>query len=549
MSVVTLSKRSHTVPDQYRVQYPDAAKVLLPKATVPTNDALPVIRSKLKVAVIGAGFSGLAALMMIQNKLKTDDYVVFDRVKGVGGTWWMNTYPGCLLDVPALLYLFSNELCLNWSLPQPIYHEMQTYISDVVDKHDLRRHIQLEKAVTKAEWKDDHWEMHIRDMNTGQLTIHTAKIVINGTGGLVYPNEFKAPGLDKFKGTYMHLAVFDHRVPLKGKKIIVIGNGCLATQLIPATLAEYDPASITQVVRSQHWILPPVPHHLHVLYMWMARWGYWGLWFVRNLVAVLLDMRFPMFKGDGWWARFLRRATTKRNLQYMTSECPKEYQDILIPNFKVGCKRLIFDRGYLKSLHDPRVDVKLGQIAEVKEKLVVLTDGSEHEADVIIACTGYDIPRNLRQIQVIGEDGENVAKMWDREGASAYETLMVKNVPNYFALVGPNAGTGHFSVVTAIENGCEFVAKVLKRILDEGVSVRVKPEKYEEWKDTVQKELKNCVYGTEFGGCKSWYTENGHNATAYPWLQYVYYKRTHNPQWKDMIFKKDCDLCSKEKKE
>jgi cation diffusion facilitator CzcD-associated flavoprotein CzcO len=43
-----------------------------------------------KVVVIGAGFSGLAMGIQLKKKLKCDDFVIYDRATGAGGTWWAN---------------------------------------------------------------------------------------------------------------------------------------------------------------------------------------------------------------------------------------------------------------------------------------------------------------------------------------------------------------------------------------------------------------------------------------------------------------------------
>ncbi|KAI1047486.1 hypothetical protein LB505_009941 [Fusarium chuoi] len=48
------------------------------------------------------------------------------------------------------------------------------------------------------------------------------------------------------------------------------------------------------------------------------------------------------------------RFREKRRAQaqhYMKTHAPAKYHDILIPSFEVGCKRRIFDSGYLDSLH------------------------------------------------------------------------------------------------------------------------------------------------------------------------------------------------------
>ena len=42
------------------------------------------------VVVAGAGFAGVAMAYKLQQDLKFDQFRVFERQAGVGGTWWIN---------------------------------------------------------------------------------------------------------------------------------------------------------------------------------------------------------------------------------------------------------------------------------------------------------------------------------------------------------------------------------------------------------------------------------------------------------------------------
>lgn len=90
----------------------------------------------------------------------------------------------------------------------------------------------------------------------------------------------------------------------------------------------------------------------------------------------------------------------------------------------------------------------------------------------------------------------------------------------------------------AIENGTSFFAKVVSKVINNPAygSVVVKPGKYDEWLETCQRELKKCVFGSKFGGCVSWYTENDHNATTFPYSQVYYWYITNYPKYDDLEF-------------
>jgi cation diffusion facilitator CzcD-associated flavoprotein CzcO len=47
-----------------------------------------------RIAIIGAGMSGIAAVVKLQ-KAGYTDLTVYEKTDRVGGTWRENTYPGC----------------------------------------------------------------------------------------------------------------------------------------------------------------------------------------------------------------------------------------------------------------------------------------------------------------------------------------------------------------------------------------------------------------------------------------------------------------------
>jgi len=66
-------------------------------------------RRPLRVAVIGAGFSGLYMTILAEKVVKNVDLVVYEKNPELGGTWFENTYPGLACDIPAHNYTYSFE--------------------------------------------------------------------------------------------------------------------------------------------------------------------------------------------------------------------------------------------------------------------------------------------------------------------------------------------------------------------------------------------------------------------------------------------------------
>lgn len=51
------------------------------------------------IVIVGAGESGIAAGCKLKSELGFDQFRIFDRQAGIGGTWWINRYPGVACDV------------------------------------------------------------------------------------------------------------------------------------------------------------------------------------------------------------------------------------------------------------------------------------------------------------------------------------------------------------------------------------------------------------------------------------------------------------------
>lgn len=73
-----------------------------------------------RFAVIGSGFSGIGFGATLQRWYGIDDVRIFEREADLGGTWYMNRYPGCACDVPSALYSFSFEWYVSPSPASPV---------------------------------------------------------------------------------------------------------------------------------------------------------------------------------------------------------------------------------------------------------------------------------------------------------------------------------------------------------------------------------------------------------------------------------------------
>src|SRR5438270_12714132 len=106
-----------------------------------------------RVAVVGAGFGGVGAVVML-HRAGFEDVTVFEKAERVGGVWHHNTYPGAACDVPSHLYEFSFAPNPRWSRRYAPQAEIQRYLEEVAAAHGVLERIRTETEVRSASWDE-----------------------------------------------------------------------------------------------------------------------------------------------------------------------------------------------------------------------------------------------------------------------------------------------------------------------------------------------------------------------------------------------------------
>lgn len=371
-----------------------------------------------------------------------------------------------------------------------------------------------------------------------ETEIVKAKVVVSCVGGLVEPRGWpkEIPGIESFKGNMFHSARWDETVDFNNKNVVVVGTGCSSAQLVPCLPnAPYNAASVTQLMRSPPWVVPafPAPGGDE----WWEKNGPFLMKYVPGLKEFLRFLTFAgaevqflqMFPNTPYAAKH-RKIYEAEVLEYMRNLVPEKYHEIMTPDYGVGCKRRIFDKKWLKSLNDPKIELTTQPLTSVTETGVTVGPGatyppssnaSEHPqrsipAEIIILANGFDTTRWLHPLRVIGQKGHDlVSTMESRGGAQAYQGTAMDGFPNFFMIFGPNTATGHSSVVMASENMVNYSLKFIRLVLaGEAGIVDVKKSAEEAYTAEMQEALKDTVWRS---GCQSWYfTGDGWNSTVYP---------------------------------
>ncbi|KAI1359131.1 monooxygenase [Xylaria arbuscula] len=487
--------------------------------------------NELNAIIIGAGPSGIAMAYRLKHDLGFEDFTVYDKLDGVGGTWMSNTYPGCGCDLKSILYSFSFNLNPNWSKELCEQPEILQYMNDTVDKFGLRKHMHTSVECTGAVWNNtkEKWEVNLKDLKTGIEYTRAASIFVSAVGAISFPRDVKFPGMENFKGAMFHTARWDHSVPYKNKRVAVIGSGCSAAQVVPAVAEEAS--QVTQYARSGQWFHDR-PNRIYTA-LDKTLFAYLPLYQRYLRLRIFLDADdetttyFPTPRGLRE-----RQAKEEESKEYVRSKAPQKYWNAIIPNFPLGCKRRVFDPGYLDSLNRKNVTLIPEGIREITETGIVSTSGRRDDYDIIVLATGFQVSRFLTPMHIVGATGKPLHDQWKEcRGAQAYLGTHVHNFPNLAILFGPNVFPANNSALFACETQVEFALKsLIIPLLDRRAKIiEVKQAAEDRETNAIHTELTNTVFS---GDCSNWYIGDfGRNAASWPGLARTYWFRTYFPDW------------------
>lgn len=470
-----------------------------------TSDVLSTPASP-RVVIVGAGFSGIAMALALQEAGHAEGMTIVDQATDFGGTWRDNVYPGCACDVPSHLYSLEGE---RYDWPGFYSHQpaIQQYILDVVAKHDLRRHARFGSGVASQTWSDDTatWLVALEDGTTLE-----AEVVVNGVGPLSKPIMPRLPGIETFEGPAFHSAQWQAGLDLSGKRVGIVGTGASAVQIVPSIVE--DVAHLTVFQRTPSWVLPRVERTFSPVERFVLRKVPWAQQAIRGFVNITVEhvVWRILAQDDAAQARAvtLGRWNIKRGIS------DPALRAAVTPDLKPGCKRMMFSNTYYPALDRDHVDVRTSGIAEVTPTGVRLDDGTEVALDVIVYGTGFDPHHFWAPMEVIGQGGVALDDQWAK-GANAYVGTTTPNFPNLFFLLGPNTGTGHNSVVLMAEAQAKYVVGALE-YLGTGAAdwLAPTPEAAATFAEEMASRHEALVWAS---GCGSWYlNESGVNDTIYP---------------------------------
>jgi trimethylamine monooxygenase len=228
-----------------------------------------------RVAVIGAGPSGMAQLRAFQSaaKKKADipEVVCFEKQGDWGGLWnytWrtgLDEY-GEPVHSSMYRYLWSNgpkeglefadyTFEEHFGKPIPSYPPravLWDYIKGRVEKAKVRKWVRFNSPVRNVEWNKKKKLFHVTVHDRVKDVVYTEDFdfVVVASGHFSTPIVPEFEGIRSFNGRVMHAHDFRDALEFKGKHVLIVGRSYSAED-IGSQCWKYGAASVTATYRSK----------------------------------------------------------------------------------------------------------------------------------------------------------------------------------------------------------------------------------------------------------------------------------------------------------
>ncbi|NWZ22045.1 FMO3 monooxygenase, partial [Asarcornis scutulata] len=392
-----------------------------------------------RVAVVGAGVSGLTATKCcLEEGLEP---TCFERSEDIGGLW---RYTEHVEEGRASIYrtVFTNsckEMMCYPDFPFPEDHpnymhnaRLQQYIRDYAQHFDLLRHIRFKTVVTNIRKRPDfratgQWEVVTQRDGKEETAVFDAVMICSGHH--IYPNlpldHF--PGIEKFKGCYLHSREYKEPEKFRGKKVLVVGlgnSGCdIAVEL--STVA----SQVYLSSRSGSWVLSRICDH-----------GYpWDMVIITRF-RTWLDSILPKAVNDWLYVRGMNQLVKHENFGLMPVNRTSRKEPVLNDDLlsRITCGVVLI-----------KPDVK-----EFRETSVVFQDGTvQDDVDVVVFATGYTYSYPFME-------DESIIKSRNNE-VTLYKSILPPHLEKpTMAVIGLVQSYG--SVIPTADLQCRWTIKVFQ---------------------------------------------------------------------------------------
>lgn len=496
---------------------------------VPTERPVP---EGFRVAIIGAGFSGIAA--GVQFGRLGIDFDVYERRAEVGGTWSINRYPDIRVDTLSSTYEYSFEKKYPWSEYFARGPEVRSYLDHVAEKYGVKQNLHLSHDLVEARFDEsrDVWQITFATPE-GTVTAE-ANAIVSAAGLFANPNIPDFPGAESFEGIFVHPSRWPDGLSLEGKRVGVIGNGSTGVQLLAPVAAEAGHVTVFQ--RTPQWISPRDRYGMvmepEVRWMIDTVPGYWNWCRYTSIMGLFTFHQDFLLTDEEFEATGGRISAKSEFVRSMLTDYIKaqigdrpDLLEKLLPDYAPMVRRPVVDNGWYAALTRPNVELVASAVESMDATGVIDANGDHHDIDVLICATGFDVVKYLAPAEYIGLDGQRLHDRWAEESPRAYAGMMVPGFPNFFMLYGPNSQpvSGGVSLPSWYQMWSAFAAMCVTTMIDEGTTrVEVTEKAFTDYNERLDREAAKLTMLTDSSSTDNYYVQGGRLQTSAPWETAVY---------------------------
>ena len=351
-----------------------------------------------RVAIIGSGFAGLGAAARLK-QAGIDDFVVLERSDDVGGTWHVNTYPGCQCDVPSHLYSFSFAPNPGWTRTYSLQPEIWEYLQRVSREQGVDPHIRFNCEVTAARW-DEAGQLWRLQTSSGELTCRAADRRRRTAGraqAAGHRGNRRLPGQDL-------------SLRRMGPRALAVGRACRRARHRRLGRAVHPPHPAAGVragglpAHAPMGRAPPRPAHV-------AHSSGCSTASFRRHSAWCADSCTSRASCSRWCSctRARARCPSAPGASTCARRCPsRSCARSSTPRYRIGCKRTLISNEYYPALRQPNVGLVTDPIVAITPHGIRTADGTERELDTLILGTGFHVSDMPWARWMHGRDGRTL---------------------------------------------------------------------------------------------------------------------------------------------
>ena len=492
-----------------------------------------------QVLIVGAGVCAIA-LGVALSRLGIP-YTIVEKNDELGGTWYINRYPGCGVDTPNHSYSYSFGPRNPWTRYFCQREELLDYLKKVAAEYGIREHLRLNTELKSSRWDQSkrRWISTLKTKHGDEIFESTA--LVSAIGQLNDPSRAQFKGEQDFRGQILHSALWSEEFKLEGKRVAVIGTGATAMQLVPTIAGRA--ASVTVYQRTAQWARPvkgysdPITEGAQWL---LAHLPFYVQWYRFNMFWRYGDGLLPFLRKDPAWPH-PDRAVNKGNdrhreelTDFILSEL-KDRPDLIekcVPTYPPYGKRILLDNGWFRTLTRPTVELVTDRIDHFGREAIVTADRTSRPADIIVIATGFKVTEMAARLNITGRDGKELREKWANDNPTAYLGLTVPDFPNFFCMLGPNSGPAHGgSVIFQSECQSRYISACLVGMIERGIAaIDVRQDVHDDYVRKVDTEHEAMIW-THPGMTTYYRNKSGRVFSAMPWRFVDYWAMTHDPDF------------------